>query len=394
MNIIGAKVFAGFLFFILTLFFGWTPFWCFKRCARIKGSHQRRVPVLDYLHSLASGVFIATCFLNLLPESLATVRDTLVSKSCKHNEGLNSTRLPTEGVEEVKDAYPLAELLVVFGFLFIYMTDTVIKSWKRTRRRTVQVAIEEEPNDDEVVFQQRDADKYDEGNRSPRWMKPKFTAFPNAPGATATTSIQRSETTNFDENTAGGSTERSSDTEAFISKEVHDLSEKKSPLTSSGQLRSMALVAALCIHGFFDGVMLGLQTSEKVIMSLIFALSLHKTFVSISLSLTLLSNYDKQTKLSRILLYVFLFAVVAPAGLAMSAAFVHTAFDLSERTGQASMIPGCLQAFAVGTFMYVAFTETTERHSKKTAQAEICNHVVLLVGFASMAGLRGFLGAE
>ncbi|CAL1530201.1 unnamed protein product [Lymnaea stagnalis] len=400
MNIIGVKVFSGCLFFFLAIFFGWTPFWCLKRCVSDARGKRHRIPLVEYLHSMASGVLVATCLLSLLPESLETVREVLASRLNKlnnHQHTNNNNQTGTSSDNGIADqgVYPLAELLLAFGFLFIYMTDTVIKAWQTSSKRKILHSP-----DETVLYQRSDRGKNKQGDnsRAHRWMKPRFSVDESeSPGAQdgrgeflqLSTSLEEDRSSEHFETDLG-------DTDVMFSEEDHPLAQKDKIVIIGGsdQLRSMALVAALCIHGFFDGVMLGLQTSESVILSLLFALSLHKSFVAIGLSLTLLNNYNENTKSTRILLYVFLFAVVAPAGLAMSAAFVHTAFDSADKSGEASIIPGCLQAFAVGTFMYVTFTETTRRHGKRSVQSEVMGHVALLLGFAFMAGLRGAVGGE
>lgn len=397
MNIIGVKVFSGCLFFFLAIFFGWMPFWCLKRCVSEARGKRHRIPVVEYLHSMASGVLVATCLLNLLPESLESVHRVLASRLKKHQYTLNNnnTTISTDNDIAHQDVYPLAELLLAFGFLFIYMTDTVIKAWQNSSKRKILNSP-----DETVLFQRSDVakSKHGKNSRGHKWMKPRFSVdeseTPSSPDARSEF-LQLSNSLEEDSPSRQYETEHG-DTDVVFSEENHPLAQKDETgiIGGSDQLRSLALVAALCIHGFFDGVMLGLQTSESVILSLLFALSLHKSFVAIGLSLTLLKNYNENIKSTRVLLYVFLFAVVAPAGLAMSAAFVHTAFDSADKSGDASIIPGCLQAFAVGTFMFVTFTETTRRHGKRSVQSEVIGHVVLLIGFAFMAGLRGAVGGE
>ncbi|KAI8792740.1 zinc transporter ZIP1 [Biomphalaria glabrata] len=390
MNIIGVKVFAGFIFFFLAMFFGWVPFWCLKRCVTNVQSERKRAPAMDYLHSLASGVLIAMSFLNLLPECLLSVREVLVSRrqdavNHKGNSSTNSSDHPND----MTDIFPVAELLVAVGFIFIYITDTILKAWKHTKK--VKKLAD---SDETVLFQVPKTSKY-KNTKPNKFSKPKFSEEVEDYVSTANGG-------NNNSMSASGSDEvfhmeaESQNVSLMLSEENHPLAQKDKVDASetSKQVRSLALVTALAVHGFFDGVMLGLQTSERVILSLLFALSLHKTFVAVSMSLTLLHNYDKSIKSSRVFLYVFIFAVVAPAGLSLSAVFVHSAFDVSGKSADASVIPGCIQSFAVGTFIYVAFTETTKRDGNRSLNSEAYCHIFLSIGFILMAVLRVFLGSE
>ncbi|KAH9488352.1 hypothetical protein Btru_063708 [Bulinus truncatus] len=319
---------------------------------------------------------------------LLNVREVLTARRGQHavsSMGNNSINT-SDASRDMSGVFPVAELLVALGFLFIYITDTIIKAWQYTKK------VKTFSDSNENVLFQRFPKAQSKPDRPFKWSKPRFSVD----------EMDLTVSDNENHNVGGSGSvldEATMDSPLgalVFSEEEHPLAhgDKLSSLETSNQLRSVALVAALAIHGFFDGVMLGLQTSERVILSVLFALSIHKSFVAVGLSLTLLHNYDKSVKSSRIFLYVFIFATVAPAGLAMSAAFVHSAFDLSDQSAGASIIPGCLQAFAVGTFIYVAFTETVRRETRRSVQSEACGHVFLLVGFILMAGLRAILGNE
>ncbi|XP_005088942.1 uncharacterized protein LOC101850854 [Aplysia californica] len=464
MDVISIKVFSGFLFFALVILFGWTPFCLLRRCSssmsESRVSPRKKLPLVHSLHSMASGVLIATCLLSLLPEAIEAMHKALGSshtlqgrqaappavgptdsENGTHPFNGSSSMMDNirghhvDGAETVEDkgTYPLAELLIGLGFLSIYILDSCVKtvqsSWGGKDRRSGTA-----PGDEIVLFQRKKESFDSEENAnsikwktspfsaaessSPskensrkrsnptskrhRWFKPKFLTqkFSNdfEPQLQTLSDDMNTQLLNDDVSQVSGGDESNRNMwSKSESAEEHPLAERQAhEANRSVHLRSAALVGALCVHGFFDGLLLGLQTSVHVLLSLLLALSVHKSFVSLSLSLTLFNHHNKDSKVSKVFLYIFLFALVAPMGLIMSASFVHNTFTNSgDGSGDSSgVLPGCLQAFAVGTFMYVAFSETVEQHQQhgRSLVSQLVNHVFLLVGFSGMAGLRAALG--
>ncbi|KAK3762879.1 hypothetical protein RRG08_051032 [Elysia crispata] len=432
MDTLQLKILAGFMFLISALFFGLTPFILIRS---IWSGTNRSVGLLtQHLHALAAGVLLATCLLHLLPESVQAVNRAVAVTSERENQPIsdetntskaqsnsNCEQVSGNNVIDNDGLYPIAELMVALGFLFIHCLDSIIKSWQAIKNHE---EVEEAELDNAMGWTgdrqllAHDHFREQASDRTKLLMK----------------SVSESENGHFTENKINPCDENSTDEEESLrqisrcsrvpsnskdiseSGEAHPLAEQqhldklKNFKSTGPRVRSIALVAALCIHGFFDGVLLGLQTSEGVLLTLMLALTLHKSFVAVSLSLTLSNNYQakdkKKTPIYSIeILYIFLFSCTAPLGLAVSSVFVHTAFDLtmgdSAGDGSVSALPGCLQAFAVGTFIYVTFSELTE-HSKhqnvfsnerrrKLLIRTLIDHAFLLFGFSLMAGLRAAL---
>ncbi|GFR96704.1 zinc transporter ZIP3-like [Elysia marginata] len=440
MDTVQLKVLGGFLFLLVALLFGWTPLILLRY---MKSDVNRSTSFLtQHLHALASGVLLATCLLHLLPESVQAVHEALTEgrrvpgrpsfdstgNSSQVLSILSSNSNEDNNVIDNGGLYPIAELMLALGFLFIFCVDSIMKTWHSAEEH---IEVEETELD---IVSGRHGDKYlSKDGFAPGQLKLKGDSSTEKLISTSNNgqpSVSDYQVTHNGKDFSDDEEESLRQISGFhmLSRKEFTESDEAHPLAERQQsdklakakpaairVRSLALVAALCIHGFFDGVMLGLQTSENVLLSLMLALSLHKSFVSVSLSLTLSNNAQTETTKSYStprpivteMLYVLVFASVAPLGLILSSVFVHTALDLTLGTNadasrDVSALPGCLQAFAVGTFLYVTFSELAE-HSKQTEVIHsdkrrklvirtLINHVFLLIGFSSMAGLRAALG--
>lgn len=427
MDVIGAKVLAGFIFFFVVAFFGWTPYWCCRRYFGEKrpGTEQRSARqslLVQLLHSLASGVLLATCLVSLLPESLDAVRrvncsnkipqEVTSNQDSTNVTGLKTTTPDREAAFADRDYFPVAECVIALGFLFIYVTDSTIRSCSAEKH---SLHLNDDENDEDFSLDlevgtepsQRcqsqvlnDSTPQREHGQKPRQLKRIIRCFKSSPEFLTSVFSRKYKLLQQDESRIIESSELSENkaenredpvvpAASTTSAETHPLttSEKPDMPAKSGRLRVVALVAALSIHGFFDGIMMGLQTSLSVIFSLLLALTIHKTFVAVGVSLTLLRTNDKRVSGSSIILSVFCFASASPLGILLSAAYIQHTSDTATDSG-VSHVSGYLQAFAVGTFMYITFVESTEHRQQDSLSATILSHVFLLVGFALMTVLR------
>ena len=418
MDVITLKVLSGILFFFLVIIFGWIPFYVLRRCmSKARSNDENKLPFVDFLHSMASGVLVATCLLSLLPEAIEAVHETLGGSHTlegrsvgagdtgarrdvdteRNGSSYETNEHVTFAAGEKGDfSYPVAELLVALGFLTIYMLDSCVKSvqssWGRSsdkmaaRERSSMVEMK---NKFDSIHDHSNTDGYFDNDSMSIGEKTSDS------GVLTKNSLElvRNYNSGDDASLRLGEDDVSGSAEDHPLADQTHRSHNTSAAVNSQHLRSIALVGALCVHGFFDGLLLGLQTSTHVLLSLLLALAIHKCFVSISLSLTLFNHHDKYEKVSRIFLYVCLFAIVAPLGITMSASIIHGGGATGEE-GSAGLAAGCLQAFAVGTFMYVAFTETMEQHHhhRGSLRTQCISHLFMMLGFSAMAGLRAALG--
>ncbi|CAG5123864.1 unnamed protein product [Candidula unifasciata] len=446
MDITGAKLLTGSVFFLVAVCFSFLPLCAIRWYLRRRGCTLKHpgagqpMLLVQCLYSLASGVLIGTCLIHLLPESLETFQKAISSSppqnTSKHagRGRFNSTDNESSAEDLDTDNYPVAELLVALGFIAVYMLDNGLKSCSKERATTDY--IESEIVDEDVVFltpdesssdqntEARDAhccqNKRGSGRRHghifsqlhhmlaavsfkmPRSTVPytKVGQTDGEAGEERLPAILELDSTDPDcVNTTLPNGPLDSVADVRISERDSTMfppgprttANKAQESTQSKHLRSAALVAALCVHGFFDGIVVGLQTSVSVVLSLAFAISLHKSFVCVGLSLSLLRMGEKSTSPLSTCVSVLLFALSSPVGVLVSGSFMQQMFEQTGNGGT-SMIPACLQSFAVGTFMYVAVLEVTERQRSRTLCVEIIQQMFLLFGFGLMAELRALLG--
>lgn len=443
MDILGAKLITGSVFFLVAVCFAFLPFWAIRRYCLKRGTnltHHSAGPqilLVQCLYSLASGVLIGTCLIHLLPESLETFQEAVRARDQQHlgkpahTNATNLTDNDTSGQDSSTSQYPLAELFVALGFLVVYMLDNGMKSCSKDKTATnftdnaitdedVAFLSTDEPNgsqntaarDTEVCQSELQCD-HKHGDASISRLHHMFkgvtrkmsrTTAPYTPVAQMEGEAGEERPPAILDTTDCNSLDnllpsRSLDSlhRVHISEGDHSVSSGQARTTvhksrtTSKHLRSAALVAALCVHGFFDGVVVGLQTSVPVVLSLAFAISLHKSFVCVGLSLSLLRMGGWQTSTISVCVCVLLFATASPLGMLVSGAFLQE-MSGAAGSGGASMTPACLQTFAVGTFLYVSVLETSERQQSQTFSAELVKQIALFLGFGMMAGLRAVAG--
>ncbi|BFZ00993.1 hypothetical protein BsWGS_04032 [Bradybaena similaris] len=443
MDILGAKLITGSVFFLVAVCFTFLPFWVIRRCCLKRGTNPThhnvgpQILLVQCLYSLASGVLIGTCLIHLLPESLETFQEAVSSRHQQHLDQpahTNSTNL-TDNATSVRDSnpgqYPLAELFVALGFLAVYLLDNGMKSC--SKYKTATNFIDNAITDEDVAFLStdessasqsttaRDNDACQSGQQCDHKLddasisklhhmfkgvtsKMSRTTAPYTPVAQTEAEAGEERLPAILNTTDCNSLDNLLPTRSLDSLHRVDISEadhfvsigqagnsRDRARTTTKHLRSAALVAALCVHGFFDGVVVGLQTSVPVVLSLALAISLHKSFVCVGLSLSLLRMGGGQT--STMCVCILLFAMASPLGMLVSGVFLQ---EMSGEAGNGgvSLTPACLQTFAVGTFLYVSVLEITERQQSQTSSAELVKQIAMFLGFGLMAGLRAVAGAS
>ncbi|KAK7496902.1 hypothetical protein BaRGS_00011882 [Batillaria attramentaria] len=152
---------------------------------------------------------------------------------------------------------------------------------------------------------------------------------------------------------------------------------------STAVLKSFVLMLALSLHTVFDGLVIGLQESERDVWTLLAAIGLHKTLIAVSISLSLLVSHRSHPRAT--LVYLFLFSLVAPLGVLIGTVLTETDFDEHAQ----GLTSGVLQSVATGTFMYVTFVESLKDRFESSER--LLNVLLVLVGFGCVCALRVLL---
>uniref|UniRef100_A0A8C4R3W9 Solute carrier family 39 member 1 n=1 Tax=Eptatretus burgeri TaxID=7764 RepID=A0A8C4R3W9_EPTBU len=228
MDLLGAKILALLLLLLLTLLFGVAPISLLNRAASEgvrSGSHARS---LSLASCFVGGVFLGTCLLDLLPDSLSGIHDAVAKL----------------GVQIV---FPLPEFVVAIGFFVVLLIEQIFlhchgNSTKRDEERSLLIPASDDEEDP----------------------------------------LQRS--VNVDNDMSLGHSHGDLHQPRNRHTHLHVDAASHSPV------RSLVLVLSLSLHSIFEGLAVGLQSSVLRVLELVAPLVLHKVLIAFSLCLKLVQG--------------------------------------------------------------------------------------------------------
>jgi len=293
--------------------------------------------VVSILSCFAAGVFIGVCLLDLFPEVRSKIDGVLVDA-------------------DITTAFPVAEFIVVIGFLLLLFVEQFVLTWKA-----------EMPMGGEFAPLISDCD-----------------SLSSSYSSIGPPSLQHEVAgSGFDVNSHSRFTAER-DMEALDNMEPEEEEQVYSDPSSHSVVRSLVLIIALSLHSLFEGLAIGLQPTFDDTMQLFLALALHKCILAFSLGLNMV-----QSKLTTraIVISSVTFSVASPLGSAIGLAIVDT---WSNGTASNATI-GALQGIACGTFLYIIFFEILPHEfMKKRARTypdRMLKLLFLIIGFTVIVGV-------
>nr|KAG5706585.1 hypothetical protein BaRGS_028756 [Batillaria attramentaria] len=429
MDLLYSKAVSGVVVFLLTLIGGIVPFSLLRPVAR--HASRRTGSRLNLLQSGACGVFIATCLLHLLPEARESLGDALESD------------------------LPVSEMIVSFGFLLLLVLEQLllasmgqdapktavvggggggggdlVESQQPNRSRSVAVYRRKSsskiatkasqqgskfrsPNDavttylnygtvdDSVdiglhpngyVGNGNDDVGCDSNSQSDQETEPLLDSEEEEETViTQTGPINREDATN-------GKTRRENEQTQHGDGSVEaGKAGGENEVDSTAVLKSFVLMLALSLHTVFDGLVIGLQESERDVWTLLAAIGLHKTLIAVSISLSLLVSHRSHPRAT--LVYLFLFSLVAPLGVLIGTVLTETDFDEHAQADDAVQRSGPVQQCLLRIFpsvpsqeregplhvQVVVFTRTAQ-HGPDRRDME--SHIIQRLGSQAPGGLN------
>lgn len=145
--------------------------------------------------------------------------------------------------------------------------------------------------------------------------------------------------------------------------------------------RSFMLFLSLSLHSVFEGLAIGLQTTDTKVLEICIAILVHKSIIVFSLSVKLVQSAVKPLWVA---LYVAIFAVMSPLGIGIGIIVIEAQLKAG------AFIQAVLEGLAAGTFVYITFLEILP-HELNSPERPLLKVFFLLCGFSVMAGLS-FLG--
>lgn len=152
-------------------------------------------------------------------------------------------------------------------------------------------------------------------------------------------------------------------------------------LQAHSSFRSFMLFLSLSLHSVFEGLAIGLQTTESKVLEICIAILVHKSIIVFSLSVKLVQSAVPALWVA---LYVLVFALMTPLGIAVGIGVMEA------QLAAGALIQAVLEGLAAGTFVYITFLEILP-HELNSPERQLPKVFFLLIGFSVMAALS-FLG--
>ncbi|XP_025051480.1 zinc transporter ZIP2-like [Alligator sinensis] len=149
----------------------------------------------------------------------------------------------------------------------------------------------------------------------------------------------------------------------------------KDSALSPSSFRALVLFVSLSFHSVFEGLAVGVQRDKTEVLQLCGAVLVHKAIVVFSLALKLVQS---GTRARWRLVYLVLFALMSPAGIAVGIGVSFSGGDAS------SLARAVLEGVAAGTFLYVTFIEILP-HELHSSEAPLAKFFFIGIGFTFMA---------
>ncbi|XP_076588276.1 zinc transporter ZIP1 [Chaetodon auriga] len=145
--------------------------------------------------------------------------------------------------------------------------------------------------------------------------------------------------------------------------------------------RSFMLFLSLSLHSVFEGLAIGLQSTDSKVLEICIAILVHKSIIVFSLSVKLVQSAVRPLWVTA---YIGVFAVMSPIGIAIGISVMEA------RLAAGALIQAVLEGLAAGTFVYITFLEILP-HELNSPGKQLLKVLFILLGFGVMAALT-FLG--
>ncbi|GFN76735.1 Zinc transporter zip3 [Plakobranchus ocellatus] len=335
-----SKILTAVVLFILTMVFSLIPYFMLLRGSRSIISSRLRDRVIALMNCLAGGAFLGTFLLHILAEG-------------------------SEEFEEYKEKagwsteFPLFNLFVAVGFFLVSFVELIAHiQFQRNRGKNVNSC-----NSSTVT--------------GPTMLNERF----NDHISTDRSQLQ------------GAISVISDPVQREPSLVCHNVNEIKPYEETDGRhlekhhhlpkgVQALLLLFALSFHTIFDGLAVGLQTSESEVWSVFAAIAIHKSIIAFCLGLELFQTNPE--KPWRAILWLLFFALMSPLGIVIGIELTTGHMNETAKLLASSI----LQGLAGGTFLYVTFLEILCQYLGHYSSGNFLNQFFIFFGFAIMAGAK------
>ncbi|KAK0394092.1 hypothetical protein QR680_000561 [Steinernema hermaphroditum] len=309
MNPVVLQICLAIAMFLTTTVAGLLPFKVLRVISK-KEKDNKAKNILTLLSCFAGGVFLGTCFLDIIPHVKGNYQ-SLLTKS-----GWHAT-------------YPFPEFFACFGFFLVYALEEI------TLR----------------IFASGHHHSHGSAGLGHHHSSANGTAGPShiESGAAEVEPLKPSNNT---------STVSCDSTDTYMAVQTHEkvMDETVNYMSSTsnaegGLLKSITFAVAMSFHSILEGFALGVQDDSTGIMTLFISLMIHKGVEAFSVGLQISRSNAQRFRI--VLVTVTIYALMTPVG-SMIGVIIQN-LDISDVPKEASIV--ILEGMAAGTFIYVTFFE-------------------------------------
>ncbi|XGW22478.1 hypothetical protein V3C99_005032 [Haemonchus contortus] len=314
--------------FLTTAIAGFIPLKLLRFLNKTQGDNKKRGRWLSLLSCFSGGVFMGTCFLDIIPHINENYEDFKV---------LSGTNFE----------FPLPQFFTCVGFFLVYLIEEIcIKVFAMKHDHSSTVEVEKPVQKDTLNLRNTQAllglmDDYE--------LKP-TTGLP-------TNSLVMEETANY---------------------AVAESSE-------GSLLKSLTFAVAMSFHSILEGFALGVQNTTARIVTLFISLILHKGVEAFSVGLQI--SKGNSNKLKAVIATILIYAMMTPLGSGLGTLLQMSNISRLHKDGAVLI----LESLAAGTFIYVTFLEVLA-HEKDNEHNSLKQLLAIFIGFAVIAALQFAFG--
>ncbi|TMS32479.1 hypothetical protein L596_000309 [Steinernema carpocapsae] len=377
MNSIVLQICLAVAMFLTTTVAGLLPFKVLRVISK-KEKGDKAKNILTLLSCFAGGVFLGTCFLDIIP----------------HVKSNFQTLLKTAGWHTT---YPFPEFFACFGFFLVYALEEItlrifamvisipMVPSLNTRRMGVNVWMAKSLSAIENVIHMQNYPLL-----LPLFKIYAFISISIGPYYCCQITVKAvypgAESEPFKPHNPPTNHQDSTDTYMAVQthEKVMDETVNYMSGTSSnegGLLKSITFAVAMSFHSILEGFALGVQDNSTGIMTLFISLMIHKGVEAFSVGLQISRSNSQRFRI--VLVTVTIYALMTPVG-SMIGVLIRN-MNINEVPREATIV--VLEGMAAGTFIYVTFFEVLAQE-RANDYSNLKQLYAIIAGFLVIAGLQ------
>ncbi|CEF66436.1 Zinc transporter ZIP2 [Strongyloides ratti] len=344
--------------------------------SRQQGSSRFSSLSLCMLTCFSGGVFLATCFLHLLPELNDHIKHVVV----EHDFHID---------------YPLAELLTCIGFFFLFFIEELVLKFipaaghGHSHSQPIEkslLKVSENELETSSFIDTKSHPYLEKGNKNGKnhLLNIGDEKKKDVEKIQAISQMTKGndDNDNFSCKSLAFAEPERCETDCHKIDEHPPIRMKSHPHRHSHGVRSVTFLLAISSHSVIEGLAFGAMNTKKGLRALFISLMIHKLIVAFSMGLQLARTHAHNIKW--VIVSMFIFSITSPVG-AIVGSFVHNI----ENEYLKDILLMIMQGLAVGTFLYVTFFEVliNERNNEHNNFLKLA---LIVFGFSVIGTLRYF----